>query len=260
MRVMADLVPAVDRALRILNAFKNGQAEYGVSELSRALDLNKSTVHNILNTLARHNFLEQNPATHKYRLGPGLAELGDLAGQRRDVRQAAHPFLAELTEATGETAYLGIFENDGITVIDKVEPPGELKITVSIGQRLPFCAGCLGRAFLAWMSEAEVDRLLASPGLRKFTDTSITDPTAYKASLAPVRRRGYAVDDTEEYLGGVWAVSAPIRDAEGVVAALTVVGFTGRMTATKKKATIRAALQSAHQISRGLGGTLAVEG
>ncbi|MBI3363199.1 MAG: IclR family transcriptional regulator [Chloroflexi bacterium] len=250
---MADLVPAVDRALRILSAFRNGQAEYGVSEFSRALNLNKSTVHNILNTLIRYNLLEQNKTTRKYRLGPGLIELGHLARQRRDIRDVAHPFVIELMKVTGETTFLGLFENDGITIIDKAEPPGEMKIATPIGQRVPFCAGCFGRAFLAWMSEAEVDRLLASPGLRKFTDTSITDPSDYKASLAPVRRRGYAVDETEEYLSGVWAVSAPIQDAEGVVAALTVVGFTGQMTAAKKKTTSRAALQSARQISQRMG-------
>jgi len=248
-----DLVPAVDRALCILNVFKDGQVEYGVSELSRALSLNKSTVHNIIYTLCHHNLLEQNLVTRKYRLGRGLIELGYLTRQRQDVREAARPFMIKLMEATGETVFLGVFENDGITIIDKTEPPGEMKITAPFGQRVPFCAGCFGRVFLTWMSETEVDRLLVSPGLRKFTETSITNPAAYKASLASARRRGYAVDDTEEYLEGVWAVSAPIHDIEGVVAALTVVGFTGRMTTTQKKGAIHAAVAAARQVSQLMG-------
>lgn len=250
---MAVLVPAVDRALRILDVFKNGQPEYGVSELGRALDLNKSTIHNILNTLVCHNLLEQNKTTHKYRLGPGLIELGYLARQRRDMREVARPILAELVETTGETALLGIFQNDGIIIIDKAEPPGQIKITATIGQHLPFCAGCFGRAFLAWMSDAEVDRLLTWPGLRKFTNTSIADREAYRASLVPVRRHGCAVDNTEEYLVGVWAVSTPIHDTEGVAAALTVVGFTSRMTEADKTATVQAAIRAARQISQHMG-------
>ncbi len=250
---MTNLVPAVDRALRILNAFKNGHAEYGVTELSRLLDLNKSTVHDILYTLAHHNLIERDPITQKYRLGPGLMEFGDRARQRRDVRQVAHPFLLELMQITDATALLGVFETDTIAIVDKAEPAAGLHVTASVGQRLPFCAGCFGRAFVAWMDGAAVDRLLASPGLRRFTGTSITDPIAYKASLAAVRRQGYAVDDTEEYLEGVWAASAPIRDASRVVAAMTVVGFSSRMTATRRKAAIHALLRSARRISHLLG-------
>ncbi|HBY92670.1 MAG: IclR family transcriptional regulator [Ardenticatenaceae bacterium] len=250
---MVDLVPAVDRALRILSAFENGQAEYGVSELSRTLGLNKSTVHNILNTLCHHNLLQQNRTTLKYRLGPRLVQLGYLARQGLDLRETARPFLTELMHTTGETAFLSVFESGGITIIDKAEPLGEMKITASIGQRVPVCAGCLGRAFLAWLDEAATDRILVSPGLRRFTNTSITDPAAFKARLALVRQRGYDVDETEEYLEGVWAVSAPIRDADGLVAALTVVGFTSRMAPAEKKATVHAAVRSARHISQLLG-------
>lgn len=250
---MIDLVPAVDRALRILSAFENGQAEYGVSELSRALGLNKSTVHNILNTLCHHNVLEQNPNSHKYRLGARLIELGYLARQGIDLREVARPVLIELMETTGETAFLSVFENRGITIIDRAESLDEMKITASIGQRVPFCAGCLGRIFLAWLSDAEVDHLLSAPGLRRFTDTSITSPSAFKERLALVRQRGYDIDEIEEYLEGVWAVSAPIRDTDGVVAALTVVGFTSRMSPAHKEATIDATLHSARRLSRRLG-------
>jgi IclR family acetate operon transcriptional repressor len=250
---MTHLVPAVDRALRILRVFKNGHTEHGAADLSRLLNLNKSTVHDILHTLAHHGLLERNPATHKYRLGPGLLALSDLARQRRDVREQARPVLQELTSETGSTSLLGMFEDDAIIIVDKAEPSSDLKMTASVGQRLPFCAGCFGRALLAWMDEATVDRLLASPGLRKFTRASIINPRAYRSSLAEVRRRGYAVDDEEEYLPGVWAASAPIRDTGGVVAALTVVDFTSRMTAKRKKAAVRALLRAAQRISQRLG-------
>ncbi|MBI4772496.1 MAG: IclR family transcriptional regulator [Chloroflexi bacterium] len=251
---MTDLVPAVDRALRILNAFKGGQAEFGVSELSRELALHKSTTHGIVSTLCYYNLLEQDPASHKYRLGGALIELGNLARRHREVREVAHAYLLELTRTTGETALLGIFENDGITIIDRAEPLDAVKVSAPIGQRVPFCAGCFGRAFLAWMDEPEVERLLQSPGLRRFTATSITDPTAYKASLAPVLQQGYAVDSAEEYLQGVWAVSAPILGSEGVAAALTVVGFSGRMTPDRKQATVRATYEAARQVSQRIGG------
>jgi len=256
---MTNTVPAVDRAIRILNAFEKEGTEFGVSELSRELDINKSTVHGIVQTLQQYRLLEQTPDTRKYRLGPALIRLGSLARARRDLRAVAHPFLVELMQTTGETVLLGVFENDGITIIDKADPTNEMRITAAIGQRLPFCAGSFGRAFLAWMDRAEVTRLLASPGLKKFTCGSIASTKAYKTSLEETRALGYAVDDTEEYLEGVWAVSAPVRDFEGVVAAITVVAFTSRLTASEKKAICKATTRAAHQISARMGDPVAIE-
>ena len=250
---MSPNVPAVERAMRILNVFTDSRLEYGVSDLSHALDINKSTVHGIVQTLSEYRMLEQDPDTRKYRLGPGLIALGGLARTRRDVRQVARPFLEDFMRQTQETVLLGIFEDDGITIIDTMQPARDLRIAAAPGQRLPFSAGSFGRAFLAWMREAEVDRLIETYGLRSFTDASITDPTRYKANLEQVMRQGFAIDDSEEYLEGVWAVSAPIHDADGMLAVLTVVGFTSRMENDAKRIAIEATTQTAQQISLGMG-------
>ena len=247
-------VIAVDRAFRILDLFKDGQAEYGVSEVSHRLELHKSTVHGILQTMYRRNILVRDESTLKYRLGPGLVELGALARQRLDLREVARPILDALAEGTGETVFLGVFERGGITIVEKAEAGDELRITAPVGQRVPYSAGSFGRAFLAFMSSVEADRLLREKGLRKFTDSSVTDLAVYEASLEPIRRRGYAVDDTQEYLPGVWAASAPIFDQEGVAAALTVVALAARMTPSRAKRIIRALVKAAGEISQRLGG------
>lgn len=250
---MSDSVPAIERAVRILNALKDGPSEYGVSELSKSLEINKSTVHGIVRTLSKHRMLEQDPNTRKYRLGPGLIELGGVARAGRDLRQVAHPFLVKLTERIGETVLLGVFEDDGITIIDRVEPGGEYHITASSGQRLPFAAGSFGRAFLAWMTDDQVDRLLTTHGLNRYTETTTTDLERFKDALRKVRQQGYSVDDREQYLQGVWAVSAPIHGPEGILAVLTLVGFSGRMTESQKQIAISAVTEAARQISLGMG-------
>ena len=250
---MTTTVPAVARAMRILNVFKDSQMEFGVTELSRLLDINKSTVHGIVQTLSSYRMLEQDPQTRKYSLGPGLVELGGLAQTRLDLRKSARPELERLMGRTRETVLLGVFEHGGITILDAVEPPRELRITVAAGQRMPYSAGSFGRGFLAWMSEVEVEQLLAEQGLSKYTDSSIVDPEAYKVALSDVRRRGYSLDDTEEYLEGVWAVSVPLLDHGEVLAVVTVVGFSSRSSAREKKRAIRDAKEAVQQIANGLG-------
>jgi DNA-binding IclR family transcriptional regulator len=237
---MSAPVPAIDRAIRVLYLFKNGdKKEYGVSEISRLLKLNKSTVHNILNTLSQHKFLEQNEATRGYRLGPALAELGSLVRNQLDMREVARPYLHRLRDRTNSTCLLGTFDGKAITIVDKEEPLADVRVAASIGMKIPFCAGAFGQAFLAYQSPETVDQLLANPGLKAFTPTSITDPDQYRLTLAEVRTRGYAIDDTEQYLRGVEAIAAPIfvpaidADDLQVAAVITLVGFSSQLSPDK---------------------------
>lgn len=250
---MPSLVSAVDRAIQILKAFEADQDEYSLTELCNLLSLNKSTAHDILNTLCQHRFLLRNQETLKYRLGPALIRLGHLAHEQMDVRRIARPFMEDLMRRTAKSVLLGTFYNGRITIIDKVDPVGVLHVSAVIGQEIPFSAGSFGKVFLAWKSEAEVDRLIAEHGLTAFTPASIVDPIAYKEDLAQVRRQGYAIDDQEEYLLGVKAISVPLRDFNEVVAAITIVGFTSRSSGEPSQATIAAVTQAAAEISKQLG-------
>jgi DNA-binding IclR family transcriptional regulator len=261
-------VPAIERAIRVLYLFRDGERkEYGVSEISRLLRLNKSTAHNILNTLTHYKFLEQNETTRGYRLGPALAELGSLVRNQLEVREIARPYLRRLMERTNATFLLGAFDGTAITIVDKEEPLAEVRVTASIGMKIPFCAGAFGKAFLAYLPPETVDRLLANPGLKAFTPSSLTDADQYRAALAAVRRQGYAVDDNEEYLRGVGAIAIPIfapassarSDRAGdpeVVAVMTLVGFSSQLSPEKMAEFTRWMLEAGREISEKLGASI----
>lgn len=247
------LVPAVDRAAQILKILAASESALGVSELSRQLRLNKSTVHDIVSTLSRHNLLERDEATKTYRLGHALIELGHRVGERSELRAAAHPRLLALANAVDETVFLGTFHEGYVTIVDKVEAVHDVKITSPLGRRLYYSAGAFGKIFLAGMPEAQAQKLMRDRPLRAYTRKSITKATAYRVILRRVRAQGYALDD-EEYLEGVRATAAPIADARGsVVAALCVVGFTMRLPLDKLVRVARQTREAAEQISRQLG-------
>jgi DNA-binding IclR family transcriptional regulator len=248
-------VSAVERGIEILRAFEH-RDEYSLTELVALLSLNKSTVFGILQTLTDHRFLTRDSQTLRYRLGPALIRLGYLAHEQTDVRRVALPYMDMLVQEIRKSVLLGTFHGDRLTIIDKVDPVGTLHVSAAVGQQIPFSAGSFGRVFLAWLPERRVDDLIAKHGLEAFTPASITDPDAYKAELTLVRERGYAVDDTEEYLLGVRAVSVPLMGPDGVVAALTVVGFTSRTGDQPGELAIKAALDAAQGISRQLGADL----
>lgn len=250
-------VSAVARAIRILRAFES-RDEYTLTELVSLLDLNKSTAYGILQTLTEDRFLTRDPRTLGYRLGPALIRLGHLAHEQIDVRRVARPWMEELVAETRKSVLLGTFHDDRLTIIDKVDPVGTLHVSASIGQQIPFSAGSFGRVFLAWLPESRIDALIKTHGLESFTPSSITDPDEYKAELALVRQQGYAMDDTEEYLLGVRAVSVPLMGPDGVEAGLTVVGFTSRRGDQPGEQAVKAALAASQEISTRLGADLVV--
>lgn len=220
------LVPAVDRAVQILQTFQSGEDAYGVSELSRLLDLNKSTVYDILNTLAHHRFVERDEATKRYRLGAALFHLGNLVRPRVNVRDVAHPFVLDLADQVGETVILGTFTpDDDVLILDSAEPEFDMKISASVGTRVPHSAGVFGKIFHAAMDSQTLNRLLTSRPLRAYTRQTIVDIAEYEKELERVRAAGLA-EEYEEYLDGVRAIGVPIVNREGqVVAALIVTGF-----------------------------------
>jgi DNA-binding IclR family transcriptional regulator len=245
-------VSAVERGIQILRAFEN-RDEYSLTELVTLLSLNKSTAYGILQTLTDYRFLTRDPQTLRYRLGPALIRLGHLADEQTEVRGIARSHVELLVQKIRKSVLLGTLHEDRITIIDKVDPVGVLHVSAAIGQQIPFSAGSFGRVFLAWLPEDRVDYLIATYGLEAFTPSSITEPAAYKEELARVREVGYAVDDTEEYLPGVRAVSVPLKSSDGVVAALTVVGFTSRSGNQPGEHAIKAALRAGQEISTQLG-------
>lgn len=247
------LVPAVDRAVQILKQFQAADETLGVSELSRRLDLNKSTLHAILNTLAYHDMLERDEQTKSYRLGSGLVTLSHRVQTRRDLRSIVHPDLAELARQVQETVLLGGFRDAHVYILDREEAPHDLKISAQIGQRMPFCAGVLGYIFSAAIPNADLAKLVRVHRLRAFTKNSIAKLADYRKTLDEVRERGYALE-VEEFLEGVSAVGAPIVNGKGqVAAALAIVGLSARLPKSRLLSLGGQVRQVSEEISHRLG-------
>ena len=224
-----DRVPAVESAVRILKFLKDrNHRPWGVSELSRSLHLNKSTCFNILKALTGHELVAYDEGTKKYALGSALIELGGAASAATSRAEVAKPFLQDLFEELKLTCLLGQRFQDRVIIVDRVEAQDAFRITIPIGQALPLGQGALGRCFLAYLPEADLDHLRALGVLEQ------ADPRKgyhqIKTALAKVRRQGFA-ESFGEVAKGVNAVATPIFDHRGdVPLALGVIGFSSLLT------------------------------
>lgn len=227
------LVPAVDRAFRILALLKTEGREMTLMEIANATGWHKSSVHKLLITLMHHGVLERDPSTKRYYLGISLAEYGRIALNKLDIRLTAKPFLKELVDYSQETAVLAILKGTKMIMIDKREPFRNIRVSPFIGMRFQATATANGKALLAWLPEDKVREILQIEGIPKSTKKSIMDVDAYNADLEETCRRGYAVDREEVY-EGVSGVAAPVLAPGGnAIATLSIVGPEFRMTDEK---------------------------
>jgi DNA-binding IclR family transcriptional regulator len=223
-------VPAVDRAARLLFALGDGHGDTSLTDLARLLRLNKSTAHNILATLVRHRFVDRDPATRKYRLGPALAALGWPVAGRQDLVALARPHLVLLRQLSGETVTLHLRDGADSVILASEESSHELKVTAPPGHRLPPFAGAVAKVLLAW-GDPSAGRLPVR--LPVYTPRTITAAGRYLEELRGARRAGVAYDEME-YLPGVRAISAPVfqgpEDQGHAVGVLSIVGVAARIS------------------------------
>lgn len=251
-------MPAVERAVLVLQALGGDDRGRRLSELSRELGLSKSTLSGLLSTLERYGLVERDPDSRVFRLGMGLLDLGGAVLRRLDLRELARPSLRRLSEASGETAILHVRDGEEAVIVDRSEPPRQLKVVAPLGHRLPPFAGSVAKAILATLPEREAAALVRSRPLPTFTSRSITTPDRYLAELARVREDGYALED-DEYLAGVHAVSAAILDAGGrAVATLSVAAVRARVTSERIRALGPVVAEAARDVSRRLGAPMGV--
>jgi len=225
-----DGVQSVERALELLEALAEPQEAKGVSELARATGLPVATIHRLLATMVSRGYVRQDTGSHKYTLGSHLIRLGEAAA--RDFAQFARPYLAELMEASGETANLAMLEDGQVAYVAQVPSRHHrVRMFTEVGRRVhPHTSG-VGKVVLAFRPRAEVEALLARSGLPPRTPRTIVDRSRLLAELDVVARQGYAVDDGEEEIG-VRCLAVPVFGVGDSVAAVSISAPEGRLRRT----------------------------
>lgn len=220
---MARRTPAVQRSLDILELFLDGRDSVSAPEIVEELELPRTTVHELLNTLAGREYLHRHPdVPGRYQLGIQLFRLGSRYSEGLDVPKVGQRVAQEVVQACNETAHVAVLDGLHIIYIAKVDSSHAVRMVSSLGRRLPAHCTALGKALLASLPEAELDRRLEAGPLEALSERSITDPARLRAELDQVRREGWAMEECEAN-PDVCCVAAPVRDRSGqVVSALSI--------------------------------------
>jgi DNA-binding IclR family transcriptional regulator len=213
----------VTRALDILELFLEGDGTLTAPDVTRRLQLPRTTVHELLTTLAARSYLVPVPdQPGRYRLGVRIYQLGSRYAEQLDLAAEGQQVAREVAETCDETVHVAILEDTDVIYIAKVDSTHAVRMVSAAGRRLPAHCTSVGKMLLASLTETELESRIADREFPAMTPNSITGPDQLRSALAEVRERGIAVEHRESN-PDVSCVAAPVRDSAGrVVAALSI--------------------------------------
>lgn len=222
-----------------------------LTEVAAQSGINRSTVSRLLQPLIDARFVDQEPQTDRYRLGPQTARLGQIYLHHLDVNDVAGPILQALVDESEETAHLGVLDGTDVVYVDKHESPLSVRTGSRIGSRQPLYSTAMGKVLLAHASRSVLDQVV-SEGMPRRTATTITDPEALMTEIRRIRVDGYAIDDQENELE-IRCIGAPVFDHRGaVVAAISLSGPATRMPIGRLRELSALMMNATAEVSRRL--------
>jgi len=246
------LIGSLRKGLEVIDCFAERES-WGLTELSGHLGMNKATVFRILHTLQDGGYLTKDEQTGRFRLGMRFHSLGTSAVRHEQLRWQALPPLQDLARTTGETVYVGILYEGDAVCVQIVDGTELVRMHAFVGKRSPAHASALGKVLLAQLPDAAVDDYVATYGLKRFTDNTITDPARFRDELRRIRDQGYALDE-EEMAPGLRCIGAPIFDHTGrPFATVSLSAPADRMEPERVAALVPQIKEAALDISRMLG-------
>ena len=217
-------VPAVDKCFAILDSIIASREPLGVSEISRRLGLNKSTVFNIVRTLVDLEVLEHRPHS-KLGIGTRLYVLGQAAGSKAELVRTVHSYLKTISFESMLSSFLVIRWGMYAVIVDKAQAATYVKVSYEIGTRLPLLVGATGRALLCQLSDEELEDIVRENEPLRLIPHARKDRISLRDAVMRVREEGFAAD-MGEHVDGVITLAVPINTHRAdLQAAISAVGF-----------------------------------
>jgi IclR family transcriptional regulator, pca regulon regulatory protein len=209
-------VNSVEKGMAVLKAFDASRPRLTLSQIAALAGMDLSTAQRFTYTLAELGYLDKDEETKTYSLSPEVFELSYHYLSSNELVNRAAPYVQQLSMHTGETANVTVLHHSDIVFVYRIASPTVLIPTVNVGARMPAYCTAPGLAMMAYLPDAQVDRLLAASHLVQHTSRTVASARAIKQRLADIRAAGYAHTEEEYFLGDI-STAAAVLDARGHV-------------------------------------------
>lgn len=246
-------VPALTKALSILEMLAGSRSGLSLPDIVKRTGLPKSSVHCILVTLQRQEYLHRNENTGRYMFGLKLFSLANMAVSGLKLREQATPFLYSLMRQTQMTTHMAILEQGEAILIAKIEGLGVSRQATWLGKRMEIHCTGLGKALIAHLPEDKLNEILQERPLPRHNENTLVSAKRLKEDLSATAKRGYSIDDEEDELDHR-CIGVPVfGHTRSVVASISVAGTSAQITGENVHALAQKVQNAAAAISSVLG-------
>ena len=203
------LVPAVSRALTLLERLAQQREPMSLARLASELELPKSSVHGLCNTLLRFGYLHRQD-DGAFRIGPGVMPLAEAFVASTGITQEFNALW--LDAEPDETIILSVLNGPDVVYIAARNGRRPLGLAFNVGMRLPAHLAATGKAMLAFQPVEAVRSRFGSAALAPMNGRGPKRVADLLAELKLIRQRGHSIDD-EGVRAGVYCIGAPVFDA-----------------------------------------------
>lgn len=242
------------KALELLSHFSLIRPEIGLSQMCRLAKRDKATTYRHLQALGNAGFVEQNPATKFYRLGPALLHLAQLRETTVPRKQGAQSALLALADATGETAHIAVLSGSTLHLLMSSESPRHGARAIVDITTFPLHATASGICALAFGPEQLHDIAMAS--LEAFTTHTPVTADDLSRLVAEARENGFASGD-QTFEIDIKSLAAPVYDQAGQFAGAVAVASVGsRLTKELERLIKENLISASREVTHNWGGTI----
>lgn len=243
------LAPGTERTLAILELLGRHRAGLSLTEIARELDLPVNSVFRITGTLHSRGYLQRREDDKRFVLTNKLFDLSRPQVREKSLVVCALESLKWLRDETGETTQLLACANHKMTVLEQCISSQPIKVSSTVGLQVPMYSCAPGKAVLAHLPPAELDKFFAAVTLKQFTPTTLATRSALENDLAKTRKRGFSTDIAEG-LEGIHCVAAAILDEYRYpVAAITVMSPSFRLKRDQLEKAGKLCIEAAENIT-----------
>lgn len=202
------------RLFALLEVVASKDQFFSLQSLVEETNIPKPTLHRMLQQLESAGLLERSVDSRQYATGVRLRKLAENLLLNDTFHGARHGVLRALVNEVGESCNLTALSGSEVMYLDRVETPAPLRFYLRSGSRVPVHCSASGKLFLAGMTPAQRQRLLAHAPLEAFTAKTLTHLDALEEDIKQVKRQGYALD-IEEFLPGLLCVAVLVPSVSG---------------------------------------------
>lgn len=227
-------IEAIDRALVLLDDLSRlGTAGSSLADICARVGMNKSTAYRALSTMRCRDYVQQDPESGSYTLGPAALALATRHFEGDSLASGMHPALVALSREVDELVHLGVMRGDRVVYLDKVEPSRTIRVWSDIGRTVPVADTALGRAILAFtaVERQQLDAYAPAGGPER--------ADRLWGMIGFARGHGYSFE-VEENEPGIACLGVPLLRGNQPAGAMSVTTFASTFTARRRTELLRA--------------------